>query len=238
MAAHQAEASPAIRVVLATRSEGKRRELSALLTGRSSSDAASPHGAMRTIVVQTLDEVGVEWTAAEDSIEAFDTFEENAVAKARWFASRVPAALQPCFVMADDSGLAVDALAGAPGVHSKRWAGHAQLTGDALDAANNASLLEALDATARRGVTTRAAQYVCVAACVWPGGELVVRGETAGELLRESRGDDGFGYDPYFWSPELGATFAEVPRDVKAVVSHRGRAFRALVAALRARGAW
>ncbi len=211
------------RVVLATRSAGKVHELVPLL------------GAVGVQVI-TLADVGLLETPDEDALEVFDTFEANALSKARYFAQRTGA-----IVLADDSGLAVDALGGRPGVHSKRWSGRTDLHGVALDAANNAFLQEALrmapvdmhgDA-ARAAPASRRARYVCAAACVWRDGEewreAVVRGETTGTLLTTARGSGGFGYDPYFLSDDLGATFAEVARDAKARVSHRGRAFAALL---------
>lgn len=196
-------------LVLATRSAGKLRELEPLL---------AQHG----WTAVTLDTLGIPATADEDALEVFDTFEANALAKARYFA-RVTGRM----VVADDSGLTVDALAGRPGVHSKRWSG-STLEGAALDAANNAYLQSRLGEAASSGMTSREAAYVCAAACVGPNGTACVRGETRGTLLREPRGTGGFGYDPYFFSHELQATFAEIDRDAKSAVSHRGRAFRAL----------
>lgn len=216
------------RVVLATRSAGKLKELVPLML------TVGVH-------VVTLADLDVAESPEEDALEAFDTFEANALAKARYFAQRTGA-----IVLADDSGLAVDALGGRPGVHSKRWSGRTDLEGVALDAANNAYLQEALQEALReaRGAAhehagdaapaaSRRARYVCAAACVWRDGsvwrEAVVRGETTGTLLSTPRGTEGFGYDPYFLSDDLGATFAEVARDAKARVSHRGRAFTALL---------
>ena len=157
-------------------------------------------------------------------LEAHDTFEANALAKAQWFHARSGGRV----VFADDSGLAVDALHGAPGVHSKRWSGRTDLSGEALDAFNNEHLQTALTAAAAEGRTSRRARYVCAAACVWPGGSAVVRGETLGTLIPSARGSGGFGYDPYFESDDLGVTFAEASREAKSAVSHRGRAFRVL----------
>ena len=216
---------PEARVVLATRSAGKVKELVPLLA------AVGVH-------VVTLADLGVPESPTEDALEAFDTFEANALAKAHYFAR-----LTGAIVLADDSGLSVDALGGRPGVHSKRWSGRNDLEGAALDSANNAFLQEALrlahrdadtDADgARAGSDSRRARYVCAAACVWRTGtewsEAVVRGETMGTLLATERGTGGFGYDPYFLSDDLGATFAEVTREAKAKVSHRGRAFAALL---------
>lgn len=224
------DGAPDVRVVLATRSAGKVKELVPLLA------AVGVH-------VVTLADVGLPESPEEDALEAFDTFEENALAKARYFAR-----LTGAIVLADDSGLSVDALGGRPGVHSKRWSGRNDLEGAALDAANNAFLQEALrvaqhDAPmvgALAETMSRRARYVCAAACVWSDGaawcEAVVRGETTGELLTAGRGNGGFGYDPYFLSDDLGATFAEVAREAKATVSHRGRAFAALLRVEAVRG--
>jgi XTP/dITP diphosphohydrolase len=194
-------------VLLATRSAGKLREL-------------EPIFAAAGFRVTTLDQSGIPELPDEDAIEGFETFEENALAKARHFfalGGGIP-------VVADDSGLAVVALADAPGVRSRRWGWRPGLDGLALDAANNAKLLDAL-----RGVEDRRARYVCAAA--WCDGvrELVVRGEAWGRILDAPRGAGGFGYDPYFWSAEVAGTFAELTREAKEVVSHRGRAFRELL---------
>lgn len=202
------------RVVVATRSDGKLRELLPLLAG------FGWHAC-------TLTAVGVEETPEEELLEIHETFEANALAKARHFAS-----VTGLPVLADDSGLAVDLLGGAPGVRSKRWAGHDALSGAALDSANNRALLEAMAsaASAAGGPDERTARYVCAAVWVDPSGEWVARGETEGRILWTPRGAGGFGYDPLFWSDELGATFAEVTREEKAAISHRGRAVRALLA--------
>ena len=197
------------RLILATRSAGKLRELVPMFrdAGMDVTDLAS---------------AGIAESPDEDDLERFETFEENALAKARYFAARsgLPA-------LADDSGLAVEALGGRPGVRSKRWSGRSDLTGLALDAANNATLLEAL-----RGVEDRRARYLCAAAYVGPDGEIVRVGETTGRIVLEPRGGGGFGYDPYFLSDDLGQTFGEASRPDKERVSHRGRAFRALLQAL------
>jgi XTP/dITP diphosphohydrolase len=208
------------RLLLATRSAGKLRELVPLLTS---------YGWQAI----TLVEAGIPEAACESDLEIFSTFEDNALAKARYFC-----ALTGGLVVADDSGLEVDALEGRPGVHSKRWSGRPDLDGAALDAENNVHLQRAL-AAVPDDASARAARYVCAAAAAWPSGECVVRGATAGWIRSFPRGDGGFGYDPYFQSAELGRTFAEVGRDEKAAVSHRGRAFRALLArldAVRAKG--
>jgi XTP/dITP diphosphohydrolase len=208
-----AERAPALRapIVLATRSAGKIRELTALLAGAGFQS-------------ETLDALGLAEEPAEEGIEAFDTFLENARAKARWFAARLPGRV----VLAEDSGLVVDALDGAPGVRSKRWSGSAA-TGLALDHANNAALVRALaavgDAAARR------ARYVCVAVVVSGASEWIGEGRVEGRITISPRGTGGFGYDPHFESDELGKTFGEASSEEKARVSHRARAVRAVLAA-------
>lgn len=177
--------------------------------------------------VRDLVEAGIPETPDEASIEALATFEGNARAKARYFhalSGGLP-------VVAEDSGLEISALQGAPGVRSKRWSGRTDLTGTALDEANNALLLERL-----RGVSDRRARYVCAAVYFDGVRELTARGETAGRIA-ESRhgGANGFGYDPYFVSDELARAFSEVTVEEKAVVSHRGRAFASLLRLLGAR---
>jgi XTP/dITP diphosphohydrolase len=201
--------------ILATRNAGKLRELRALF-------------ATHAIEVIDLREAGVEEDAlAEDAVEAYETFEANALAKARYFSSRLPGRI----VVADDSGLAVDALGGEPGVRSKRWSGRTDLHGVELDASNNALLL------ARLGdAPDRAARFVCAAA--WSDGatEFVARGEVAGHIVTDGRGAHGFGYDPHVFIDELGMTLAEATVAEKERVSHRGRAFVRLLEALRAHG--
>ena len=203
----ESEAEPhRSRVLLATRSEGKLRELRPMFAAvgidvidlRAATIHASPH---------------------EDDLENALTFEENALAKARYFhrISGLPA-------VADDSGLEVAALGGAPGVHSKRWSSRTDVSGQALDDENNALLLRRLERA-----SDRRARYVCAAAYCDGATELVERGESAGVITRTARGTGGFGYDPYFESTELGRTFGEVPMEEKARVSHRARAFAKLL---------
>jgi len=198
-------------VLLATRSEGKLRELRPLF-------------AAAGIPVQDLREARMAHSPDEEAVEAFATFEANALAKARYFF-----ALTGRPTVADDSGLEIAALSGDPGVRSKRWSGRGDLSGQALDDANNAKLVEAL-----RAVDRPKARYVCAAAYYDGVREVVVPGETSGTIVSDARGGKGFGYDPYFLSDELGATFGESSREVKERVSHRGRAFRALLEQLRA----
>lgn len=161
---------------------------------------------------------------AEEALEVHDTFEANARAKADWFSARLPGRI----VIADDSGLEVRALGGAPGVRSKRWTG-SQATGAALYAENNAALLSALE-----GSVDRRARFVCVMVARRGDQEWIGRGHCEGRILEAPAGTEGFGYDPLFWSEELGAAFGKVGRDAKGRVSHRARAFAALLAALEA----
>jgi XTP/dITP diphosphohydrolase len=197
-------------IVLGTRSPGKLRELQPLFAA---------HG----VPVVDLDTAGVPASPVEDSVETYTTFEENALAKARYYFERTNRAS-----VADDSGLSVDALGGAPGVFSKRWSGRLDLTGQALDDENNRLLIERLS-----GVTERTARYVCAAAFADAHGELVERGEVVGCILEVARGANGFGYDPFFYSVELGRTFGEASREEKERVSHRARAFRRLLSRIR-----
>ncbi len=197
-------------LLLATRSPGKLREL-------------LPMCAARGIGALGLDAAGVIESRVEDELEMLDTFEGNALAKARHFHAQtgLPTA-------ADDSGLVVPALGGLPGVKSKRWSGRPDLTGRDLDEENNRLLLERLT-----GVAERHAYYVCAAAYVDAAGEVVRRGEVHGRIVDAPRGEQGFGYDPYFEADELGGrTFGEASRGEKEMVSHRARAFGALLDAI------
>lgn len=203
----------AVEIVLATRSAGKIRELIPMVE----SAGYAP---------RTLDALGIVETPEEEGVEAFDTFEENATAKSRWFSARAAGRL----VLADDSGLAIDALGGAPGVRSKRWSGARGLTGQALDDANNARMLHEL-----AGHENRRARYVCVVVIAGGGVAVSGRGECAGVMLHAPRGASGFGYDPYFQSDELGVSFGEASIGAKERISHRGRAVRAALERLRAR---
>jgi XTP/dITP diphosphohydrolase len=197
-------------MLLASRNAGKLRELRALF---------GAHG----VRVIDLVQAGVEESNEEEQLEVFSTFEENALAKARYFHARTG---RP--TVADDSGLAVAALGGRPGVLSKRWSGRPDLTGQALDDENNRLLLERL-----RDEPDRSAHYVCVAAYVDGAREIVCRGEVFGRILDTPRGAGGFGYDPYFAADALdGRTFGEAAPGEKERVSHRARAFRALLARL------
>jgi XTP/dITP diphosphohydrolase len=209
------------RFLLATRSEGKLRELREIF---------SEFG----LEVVDLSTLGIPESTRENELEAFETFQENALAKARYFfelSGRIP-------TFGDDSGMCVDALGGEPGVHSKRWSGRDDLEREALDAANNVKLTTRMrEARREQGEQfTDGARYVSVAAFKDGAGELTRHGEIEGRVLTSPRGTGGFGYDPYFEAPELGGTFAESSIKNTAAGSHRARAFRALLGALRAEG--
>jgi XTP/dITP diphosphohydrolase len=187
-------------LVLATRNEGKLRELARILAD------------------EALDLIGLDaFPGGPDVPETGATFEENALLKARAIAGHtgLPS-------VADDSGLCVDALNGMPGVLSARWSGK---HGD--DKANlDLVLAQVADVPdARRG-----AHFACAAALVVPSSatEYVVTGRVDGRLIREPRGSGGFGYDPIFVPDGLDVTTAEMPAEEKDAISHRGRAFRAL----------
>lgn len=199
---------PLHKVVLASGNPGKLREFNELL---------------RPLDVELIAQSALNIPEAP---EPHPTFVENALAKARHASllSGLPA-------LADDSGICVVALNGDPGVHSARYAQHAD--GTRSDAANNAKLVQTL-----KGVTNRRAWYVAVlvlvtrpddpqpviAECIWPG-----------EITDTPRGENGFGYDPYFYLPDQGCTAAELLPEIKNRISHRGQAMQSLIKQLRVR---
>jgi XTP/dITP diphosphohydrolase len=189
------------KLVIATGNAGKLNELQALLTGL-------PYEviAQKSLGVSDADETGL-------------TFVENALIKARHAAqvTRLPA-------LADDSGLCVDALGGAPGIYSARYAGSG-----ATDAANNEKLLQALQPL--RGGAPLTARFICVLALVRHADDplpLICQGEWEGEILEAPRGSQGFGYDPLFFVPGEGMSSAELSRERKNTLSHRAQALRQL----------
>jgi XTP/dITP diphosphohydrolase len=193
--------------LLATRNEHKLLEIQDLL------------GEL-DIQVLSLTDAGVGRHPAEDSLEVFDSFEGNALAKARYYRSR-----SDLPTIADDSGLCVDALDGAPGIHSRRFA-PAEFRGDLdEDEANNRWLLDRLSSIPdeRRG-----AHYRCALALVDGRRSLLVNGTVHGRIAIEPRGDNGFGYDPLFVVTGGDCTFGELPPEVKAARSHRADAIRRL----------
>jgi len=155
-------------------------------------------------------------------VEDGATFEENAVKKALHYAPQAPGLL-----FADDSGLEVEALGGAPGVYSARFSGP-----DATDESNNRLLLEKM-----RGIANRTARFVCVIALVEADRVIgVYRGAVEGVLLEHERGIGGFGYDPLFYCPAFGCTFGEATAEQKFSLSHRGQALRAMIGAFQSGG--
>ena len=193
-------------LLIATTNPGKRAEIESILKRYS-----------RWII--SLNDLSSYPTVVEDGV----TFEENALKKARTlaeFSGRV--------TLTDDSGLEVDALGGAPGIHSARYSGE-----EANDIRNIQKLLRALAGVPE---DKRTARFVCVLALCAPpafgGGEWLFRGECAGRIAFAPRGENGFGYDPLFWYPPLSLTFAELDREAKSRVSHRGRALKEFTAAV------
>ena len=185
-------------LVLATRNAGKILEVERLL------QAHAPQIHVRSVSEFNLDDVE----------ETGDTFEANALLKAETIARNtgLPA-------LADDSGIAIDALGGAPGIYSARWAG---VHGD--DAANIAKVLEQLDSIPD---ADRGAQFVCVIALALPDGRsMTVRAEVEGQVRRVPMGDQGFGYDPIFQPDGFAITTAEMSPEQKDAISHRGKALR------------
>ncbi len=182
-------------LVIATRNAGKTHEIRALLEDF-------------PLDIRNLDDFGPIPEVVEDG----STFEENAYKKAS-FTARVlglPA-------LADDSGLVVPALNGAPGVHSARWAG-----ADATDEERCQKLLQAM-----ADISDRRAAFECVISIAVPGGPaLTYASRCEGEIARAPSGANGFGYDPVFFYPPLGKTFAELSREEKSAVSHRGKALQ------------
>ena len=186
-----------MKIIAATNNKNKVREISEIFT---------PLG----FEVISQSEAGIDVEVEETG----STFEQNALIKAR-----AVAMLTDDYVIADDSGLCVDALGGRPGVMSARYAGSGATDADRIE-----KLLGELN-----GETNRSAKFVCSIAFIYPDGrELVAMGEVKGHILDEPRGENGFGYDPVFFSDELSKTFAEATNEEKNSVSHRGRALAAM----------
>lgn len=189
-----------IRLIAATKNKGKLEEIAQLL-------------AQLPCDIVSMVEAGIE----DDIDEIGSTFEENALIKARsvWKSAGG-------IVIADDSGLEVDYLNGAPGVYSARYAGEG-----ATDADRNRKLLDAL---ANVPADKRTGRFVCVIAVVFPkGSSMTVRGTCEGYIASEPAGSNGFGYDPLFYVPEIGLTIAQMEADMKNSISHRGNALRKMV---------
>jgi XTP/dITP diphosphohydrolase len=204
-----------MKILAATRSVGKQREIRRVL-------------ASAGLEVVFPDDIWLHQSSAGDPVEDGDSFEANARHKAEYFAR-----LSSMPTFADDSGLEVFSLGGAPGVHSKRWAGASGSEAE-IDAANNAELIRRL---AGAPESRRLARYRAVLFYLPSYGAVptICQGDSTGRILDVPRGGNGFGYDPYFFSDELGKTFGEATDEEKDAVSHRGRALRALANALKSR---
>lgn len=191
-----------MRVLVASSNEGKLRDFKA---------AAAVHGVEIELIPG--------FRQIPEAVEDGNTFEENARKKSEHYSRFLPGEL----VFADDSGLEVDALNGAPGVISARYAATNGADGNSSDEQNNAKLLRAIAAVPDG---KRTARFVCVISVAKDGKEVAnFRGTAEGLLLREERGTLGFGYDPLFYFPALKKTFGEMDGKEKAMVSHRGAAF-------------
>ncbi len=206
-------------ILIATANPGKSREIAAVLT------AEPAEGALARVRWRSLSEFAGRIDApAEDG----DTFEQNAAIKARYYAR-----FTGLWTLADDSGLEVDALAGAPGVRSARYAGaQAGASREVADGANNRKLIAALSAVP---FEKRTARFRCALALA--DGDrilLTAEGVIEGRIVDDPRGRNGFGYDPHFYLPELGRTTAELAAEHKNRISHRGQALRSLRESLRA----
>lgn len=185
-----------MRIVVATRNRGKLEELASML---------GPLG----VEVKSLDQ----YPHAPEVVEDGETFAENAVKKARTVAEATGE-----IAMADDSGLEVDCLGGAPGVYSARFAGEGK-----DDLANNEKLIRLMKGVSRE---KRGAGFRCVVALALPGGRVfTAEGVCRGIIGEQPRGEGGFGYDPLFIVPDLGKTFAQLDMETKNAISHRGKAF-------------
>lgn len=185
------------RLIAATKNKGKLKEIEEILVGF-------------PLQVASMEQAGFDIDIEENG----GTFEENALIKAR-AVSRLSGEI----VMADDSGLAVDYLDGAPGIYSSRFVGEGATDGD-----KNRKLLDLL-----QGVPAekRTARFICAIAVVFPDGRhFTVRGACEGYIGNEPAGTNGFGYDPLLYIPEEGKTMAELASDVKNAISHRGKALR------------
>jgi XTP/dITP diphosphohydrolase len=199
-----------VRILFATRNSHKCEEVRSLFKGIAGLEMLNP------------DEVGLSYQSCEDDLEPFDTFEENASSKARYFhqISGLP-------TLADDSGLVVDCLNGLPGINSKRFSSWSK--GDAIsqDEANNEFLVQSLECFRNVEWTAR---YVCLAVFLDSKANMkMTRGEVEGEIIEIPKGRNGFGYDPHFLVKNTELTFAEMSDRKKNRFSHRGKAFRKLV---------
>lgn len=194
------------KIIFATANEGKMKEIRLILKDLDYD-------------IQSMKEAGIDIDIVEDG----KTFEENAVIKAKAIMEMTGA-----MVLADDSGLEVDAMDKAPGIYSARFLGE----NTSYDIKNNYILDKLKDLPWEE----RSARFVCAIACALPGGEiLTTRATIEGFIDYEIKGDNGFGYDPIFWVPEYGCTSGELATVIKNKISHRGKALEEMKAVLRNR---
>lgn len=192
------------RLIFATKNKNKMKEIRQILDGKG-------------YEILSMEEAGIYLDVVEDGT----TFEENALIKARAIRDYVKDAV----VLADDSGLEVDYLGGAPGIYSARWQGE-----DTPYSVKNQTLLQKMEGVPEED---RTARFVCAMAAAFPDGtDQVVRGTIEGMIGYESAGDHGFGYDPVFFVPEYKCTTAEMSPEQKNEISHRGKALRKIAAYL------
>ncbi len=185
-----------MQVIIATNNLNKVREIKSIFKDTN-------------IEFKTMGEIGCH----DDIVEDGNSFSENAIIKAKYISKKYN-----CIAMSDDSGLEVEALGGAPGIYSARYAS------THIDSDNNALLLKNL-----KGVENRRANYTCSICVYYPNDEYVIsEGKVYGTIIDEARGENGFGYDPYFYIEEFHKTFAEVDLAKKNTISHRARALRGL----------
>ena len=200
------------KIVVATGNPGKLKEIREILAD------------------ENFEIIGLDqFDAIEEPVENGETFADNAKLKALYYASHTN-----CWCLADDSGLVVDALAGAPGVHSARYAADRCDTNSPrkiIDQANNVKLIENLqDIPAEK----RSARFVCYLALAKPGQVILeTKGAIEGEIISQYKGENGFGYDPLFYVSSLGKTTAQLNADEKNRISHRGKAVRQLAELLK-----
>lgn len=192
-----------MKLIVATNNAHKLKEIKSILGGEFEE-------------ILSLKEAGADLKAEENG----STFEENAIIKARGVEASSMA------VLADDSGLCVEVLGGAPGVKSARYASEGEENAD--DASNRRKLLKEME-----GKEERKAKFVCAVALLWGEELYTAEGETEGRILTDERGERGFGYDSIFYSDELGKSFGEAEEEEKNGVSHRGRALKKLLEKLK-----
>ena len=201
-----------MQLILATKNRGKVVEIEKILGHQEGDPMGSP------LQIQSLHD----FPNIPDVVEDGNTFQENALKKAREISRYCRGVWRYAPILADDSGIVVPALDGAPGIYSARYAGPG--------ASDEDNLQKLITEIQQVPPNERQAHYVCVMALVLPDGrEFITEGRCEGEIILEKRGTGGFGYDPIFYLPELGKTMAEISPHVKNQISHRGKALTQMV---------